>query len=258
MTDPRAELFAKIQALLTLADASRNPSEAEAAAAMAAAQRLMAKHQIDMAAVDGFSAEAEDLIAESAEDAILDDTLGRNLPGWRSNLATSLGTIHGCRVYQRQVRTPEGIRVRLQIIGAASDASLVRYLYVYAARQIDDLCESERTRLGASGKTWGANFRLACGARVCERVRESAKTAKAEAAAGAPGSALVRLDDRSDRLAREIQDHGKRLGLRTVRRSGPRHDSHARDAGRKAGDRVDLSGGGRGGALGAGARGALR
>jgi hypothetical protein len=250
----RTEALDKIAALLSLATA--NPNENEAAAAMAAAQRLMAKHQIDQAGLDEHTATPEEIAIEHAEDAILDATFGAYLPGWKGTLAANIASAHGCKVWQKPYMEPSASgklqrRVRLQIIGAPSDAGLVRYMYAYAARQIEEMCAADMVRLGGSGKGWAANYKIAAASRVSVRVRESATAAKAQARAGAGSTALVRLDERRDMLDSEIAAISKRHGLRTVSRSAGTYDSHAREAGRRAGDAVNL-GGARGGALGTG------
>lgn len=244
----RTEALDKIAALLSLANG--NASENEAAAAMAAAQRLMAKHQIDACAVEAHEATEEDRAAETAEDGLLEGRGDRRyLPRWRAHLSAALARAHRCSVYY------EGPTIR--IIGAPSDAGLVRYMYAYASRQIDEMATADKARLAPTAtKSWGANYRLAAASRVAERVRAGAKTAEAQAQAGASGAALMRLDERRDALARQVETIKRGLGLRSKSWSSPSYDAGARAAGTAAGDRVNLTAGGRG-ALGAGAAGKL-
>lgn len=83
-------IIKKVQKLLALADPSRNPSEEEALAASMQAQKLLAKYNLDIAAVTGKEKE------EKIEQTIADVGTGKK---WKYNLADVIARSYCCKAY---------------------------------------------------------------------------------------------------------------------------------------------------------------
>lgn len=251
------EILEKIARLLTLAEGNAN--EHEASAAMAAASRLMEKHKIDRATVDALDLSPEEPIDVGIH-AIVDESMGKQATNWRWYLLNGIARVHGCRAYYAKVAASldHPARAEWRVIGTTLDAGAVRYLYAFAARQIDGFARRAMDNGMGSGKTWGQNFRQAAALRVAERYAEAFKKNASEARAHAPGAALIRVDDRAEAVALAVREHTNRLHLRAGSARTGRYDSSAQAAGREAGDRVDLGNGTARGSLGSGPRASLR
>ena len=247
------KILDRIAALLNLADGNAN--ENEAAAAMAAAQRLMAQHNIDRASVDSH-AEAEDMAEDTTiADSILDAGLGLQLPMWRWWLAQGIAKVNGAHCYISKYYREGKQCTRIMILGTVNDAGATRYLYTYAAKQVEDLCRAALRENGNPGKTWGTNFRQACALRVVERYRAAAKVNNTEVRATATGATLVRVDAHAEAKALALRSTIERKGFRSAGTyQGSKYDPHAREAGRAAGDKVNLGHGSTRGALSAPAK----
>lgn len=255
--DTRQAVLEKVARLLALG--ANNANEHEAANAMAAAARLMEQHKIDQAAIDALA--SEDDAPEPIEVDVF--TVGADegttmVANWRWTLVFTLARLHGCHgfITRRAADLDGPKRLEWRVVGDKLDASAVRYLYAYAARQIETLTKRALDNGMGSGRTWANSFRMGCADRVASRYSEALRKVRAETRATATGGALVRVDERADQIALAVRERKAKLNLRSTRGGGARSDRSARDAGRLAGDRVDL-GLGRSAALGAGAAGAI-
>jgi hypothetical protein len=249
------KILDRVRKLLELAK-SDNVNEAGNAAA--AAQTLMSRHSITEAMIDVSPDQDE------KDEPIVADTLhvcGNKLVSWKDQLALAMCRVNQCEAYH--------VGGTLNVIGRPSDAATVRYLFAYVTREIDRLCADAASLLGKPGKTWCNNFRLGATHEVCRRLREAHRNARAamrqEASAGdtlGNGVALMRIDNALAKLdgrsAAAVKYGKEKLKLRAGHRSQGRFDPYARQAGQRAGASIDLSGGSNRGALGAGARAAIR
>lgn len=231
----------RVRKLLAL---SESGNANEAAAAAAAAQRLMEQHGIDAAMLD---------VDEDAEpDEPVDEhhvgDEGRRVAMWRNALSYALASANGCKsVLRKQRRGP----TKLVLIGRASDAAVVRYMYQYLTSEIDRLCDAEAHSRGRAGKTWRNSFRLGAVDVITERLEEAKQAARDERRAEAGGgAALVRVDKaiaRLDARLSEAEAWAKHnLRLRKGGRSRWRQDPEAYAAGGEAGKRIRLDRGGPG------------
>ena len=258
MSGVETAVLDRIAKLLALGE---SPNEHEAAAAMTAAQRLMERHKIDVASVRERSLDAADAVPEDVEDTVLDAELSSRLPTWLSVLSSGIARANGCTTYINPIWDPatRSTRMRLHILGTRSDASAARYMYLYASRQVDAACDEAAERNGRPGRTWCANFRLAAAQRVALRVRDTSEAARkqettAAIARGVTSTALALVSDDRDRICLAIKAKEKALGLRSRDGGGgAAYDRHAREEGRRAGDSIDISRGGKA-ALGSGHR----
>ncbi len=175
------KLLDKVKKLLRLAE--RTTNEGEAAAAAAAAQKLIERHRLDVAAIDISEGERE-VPLEAPERTVLDGAEGRrNKCAWRGALASGVARANACRVYWTGPR--------LQIVGAPSDVATVRYLYAYLVREIDRLAATK-----SGGKAWLHGWRMGAVSTVSQRLAaardEARREARAEAQTGG-GTAIVRV-----------------------------------------------------------------
>lgn len=242
MTTPN--IIERVRRLLALAESS---NVHEAAAAAAKAQELMSRHQLDMAALE---------VESGAEDEpILQEELARfrgtvRAP-WRGVLAEALASANGCDVYSGRRTDADGrIFVVYKIVGLASSAGAVRYLFAFLAREVDRLAVLEAKRRNAPrGRAWLNSFRLGAACELRTRISDAHWRAM-HAARGS--AALARIDRTAERVAETMAS----LNLTNGRRTAKYSHSDAFAAGALAGRRIPL--GGERAALGAGAAGALR
>jgi hypothetical protein len=233
------KILDRVRKLLELAK-SDNVNEAGNAAKQA--QILMSRHAITEAMVD---VEADDDEAMEEIETGLLHREGRQLATWKGRLGMVMCEVNQCKCYRNGPS--------LRIIGRPSDATTVRYLFSYVAREIERLCAQEADLRGNPGRTWRNNFRLGATEEVNRRLREAHKEARAamkqEAQDGdtlGNGVALVRVNSALAKLdARQeaAEDYGKRvLKLRKGSGSHSRYDSDGRAAGKRAGASIDLGG----------------
>lgn len=216
------DVLRKVQALLKLGE-SDNPNESAAAIAMA--QRLMDEHAISEAMLSAEGGQSDEPDEEVQDWA---DPIGKAGASWRGQLSMALATPNGCLSYRRG----KG----LHIIGRASGASQVRYLFSYCEREIDRLA----ARNGGNGRTWLNNFRHGCVDAIRDAIQREQRALRDKLRADAAGTmALVPLQNaiaRVDGYKREAELFGRvNLRLRSGGQSSYRGDQGARQSGRQAG-----------------------
>lgn len=243
------KILDRVRKLLELAN-SDNANEA--ASALGQAQKLMARHGIGEAML---AAEQPDEIGEIENDLLHTD----GKASWRTQLALRIGYANQCQVYSSGST--------LRVVGHTKNRDTVRYLFTYAASEIDRLCIKALRERGNPGRTWANNFRHGAVEAIRDALLAAEKQARAEMRAEADrtdtlgtGASLVLVNqaiERIDANANNVRQYcAVNLHLRTRSAGGSRLDPSARQAGYRAGQQVDL-GRGRSGALGAGQR-ALR
>jgi hypothetical protein len=226
-----------------LLELSKSENVNEASNAAAAAQALMSRHNITAAMAVDVGQDADER-EEPTEVDTLHTHSARNLPTWKGLLGMALVGVNQCRCY-RSGNT-------LKIIGTPSDASTVRYLFTFLAREIDRLCKQETEMRGSPGRTWANNFRLGAVSEISRRLKEAHRKVrsdmKLEADAGdsmGTGAALMRINNaiaRIDKRSELAEARAKKMKLRAGGRSHSRHHTGAREAGRRAGASIDLGG----------------
>lgn len=229
------KILDRVRKLLELA--SKNDNVAEATSAAARAQELMTRYAIG----------AEMLMTAGTVDEQIEADLlyaGARVATWRDQLALPLCAANQCKVYRSNGA--------LHIIGRASDAATVRYLFIYVANEIERLCKFEADMRGNPGNVWCSNFKMGAALEVGQRVREAAQAAQAamrrEADAGdtlGTGSAIVLVNGalaKLDARKQAVEEFGrKKLNLRAGKRSQSKVDDNARTAGQRAGKHIDLT-----------------
>jgi hypothetical protein len=229
------EAVSKAIRLLKLAQ-SDNPHEAASAAAKA-------QEIIDRYKLTGIGEGSEIPGASAPEEEIRDfenplESTSGNLARWRVALASTLARANQSQIYLLRVYNGS----RIQIVGRPSDAETIRYLYQYLVNEIERLT---KVHAKGNGKTWANNFRLGIVEEIGSRLREQREATVEQIKIESP-SAIVRVDQSLARLeaqSAQVKEWMKEnLKLRqTYARSS--FDSSAREAGRRAGQSIQLGGG---------------
>lgn len=231
---------------------SDNPNEAALAAAKA--QEIIERFKLDIGSLEA-------PMPERPKEEVKDFGFGQalytsgKLQTWRARLAQHLAEVNACKSYYR------GSNIHL--IGRPSDVQTVRYLFSMLNTAVDDLVY--KSGFQGLGRSYLNNFRLGVVDTIGRRLREQVKAVREEAKTNALAqdnqagttTALARINKALARLDEDVreteawtQQHMKFTG---VRRTGQwRGNAEAREAGRRAGETVNLGGQARGG-LGAGA-----
>jgi len=233
----------KVRKLLRLA--GNNPNPEEAASAAATAQRLIDAHNLSATVLELESGPRRPEADEPVQDFGTGDArLGESRDRGHEALASVLARANGCRLYYGW----SGIRGRrrLALVGRASDAEAVRYLYAWVAGEMDRLTEVQGHGMG---RVWRTNFRLGIVDTISRKLRESREAMAAEAKQAAEhnphalmvvSQALATLQARGDTVQKWMDTH---LKLRAGRATSRQYDGSAREAGRKAGESISLTGG---------------
>lgn len=242
------EAVQKVAKLLRLAT-SDNANEAALAASRA--QDIIDRYKLTGMTLDleGKPSEPEEPIKRFDAPLNEEDRGAGQLQRWKGYLALDLAKCNQCRVYKSGPN--------LRIIGRASDAETVRYLYAYLVQEIERLAKRDGA---GNGRTWTNNFRIGCAETVGKRLHEqhnaTIEAVKAEARAEVSNPhAIVRVEQsivRIEQRAKAVDDWVEtNVKLSKGRSSYSRHHEGAREAGRRAGKEINLSSKG---AMGAGQR----
>lgn len=231
--DTNDALIEKIKKLLTLAQSG---NEHEAAAAMAAAQRLMVKNEIDMATIESPKVDTVvDHVLQERSDVARACT-------WKASLATAIGREMGVKVVYTSGTT------LIRSFGRATDVALHAALYNWVLRQLVADCDRAwyRQRVGRTGTkvSFTHTFMLYAEREIATRMR-SARTVEIDAAKlNAGGGALVLVNSLAKRQAeteRAVNAYiGTAIGrVGTTSRTVKLNDGAA-SAGRAAGQAANL------------------
>jgi hypothetical protein len=201
-------IIEKIRKLRALA---QSDNVNEAAAAAAAAERLIQEHNFS---------EAE-LQSPDTDEAILSDHLdmGARVAGWKSILLRALADAYQCAgVLNRRTQ-------RYIFYGRPKDIETFRYQYAFFTVEIERLAQRHTK---GKGRGYAASFRLGAAVAICDALRETTR----EARNVATSSALAVVDNRAAAARQRMLSQHTRL------RSGGRvgaSDTRAYEAGKQAG-----------------------
>lgn len=204
---------------------SQSSNVNEAAAAAAAAERLIQEHNLSEAALHVEGAADDEVTNENALD------LGSTIVAWQSNLI-----VHLMRAYQisgfYETSRSDGARSKSFVAyGRKEDIDTLRYQFAFFTAEVTRL--AERTK--GQGRTFANSFRLGAVAAIGEALQSARQATRS----GATSSALVVVDRRAE-LAKEAMNaaHPK---LRKRQASSSRLDGRAYDLGKKAGAGIHQS-----------------
>ena len=239
------EAIDKAVKLLRLAQSS-NPHEAALAASRA--QEIMDRHKLE-----GLSADYDtDALNRKPDEPIRDFKADLMDPGtqsetWKARLASTVADVNECKVYLNRTRATwdSKPKVGFAIVGRASDAQTVRYIYGWIVREIERLTEEHCV---GYGRTFFNNFRIGCVESVCVRLKlarkETEVTMTKEAVATNNSMALVRVNNaiakRNEQVFEVERWVKNNLKLRSGGRAYTTLDPTARELGRKAGASISI------------------
>lgn len=214
-----ANIVSKIRKLLALSE-GKGATPAEAAAAAALAQRLMAKHRISASTIETPAQEQEPIGTHHAFHR------KQRHANWIVDLVCGVARVNACRclIYPRSI----------QIIGRESDRQAAEYFAHYLTREIDRLAK-EQCR--GQGKSYANSFRYGAVYTVLQRLREENKEERQAAVnAGLASTALVRVDMHEAAVQAYVDE--RTSGTR--QHSGPRFNAGLM-AGKTAGASIALN-----------------
>jgi Protein of unknown function (DUF2786) len=181
-------VLGKVKGLLAL---SKSTNEHEAAAAAAAAHRLIQAHRLEEAELEG----AGVLEAEPVEEDVrpLDVFGGRRVP-WRGRLSAKLAQHLGCTTYLRR----QFGQSTLRIIGRPSDVAALRVLFAWCVYEIDRLALAR----SGYGARWIRSYREGCVDAIGETLRREKEIVPAS-------TAMVLVEERGAKAAEYLVEHVK-------------------------------------------------
>lgn len=229
------EAIDKVAKLLRLAK-SDNPHEAALAASRA--QEIMDRHKITsiVSEITG-QAEPDEPIKDFCADP-LEPGIGR-LASWKPRLLGAIARANQTRIYLLRSGG-------MALVGRASDAQTVRYLYGWLKREVDKLTLRD---CKGFGHTYANNYRLGVVDTIREKLaaqRKETQAAMQQEASAQPNTfALVLVNNAIAKIEQRAQSVDKwvEANLRLSKGSSSRYtpNSGARDAGRKAGQSISLT-----------------
>lgn len=245
----KIKISERIRKLLRL---SKSDNVAEAANAAAQAQRLMEKHQLDVAML---SADVHDggepwKVREHHDKPL---AKGKRIPLWKVTLAQGLAGLNGCKIYMLQWEGDSTSVNEMCLIGTDSDVGGVHAMFKYLAKEIGALARVYRAKTKGKRKHLNVavdSFRRGAVDRCVQRLRaeqervRDEERAAARALAGDSTTALARVESAIALLdarllaARACLDA---LGPEPSADRGYSQDWDAYERGRKAADSIDLN-----------------
>ena len=228
-TTPNAEdtWTNRIQALLTKAESTEFPDEAEAL--MAKAQELMVRHAIDEAMLAG--------AAGNGRDEVVSDVVVVEAP-YATAKATLLGSVaraNDCRAIMGATGT--GAQ-RCVVVGHESDLANVRTLFTALSVHAVRAMLAAEVPAHDTPRRFRHAFLLAFSGRIGERLLAASATARAEAqaVAGSGAGVAVVLANRSDEVDRAFREAFPNVRYTRLSSSS----TAGRISGRRAADRAGL------------------
>lgn len=228
-----SSIIDKIRQLRAL---SQSSNVNEAAAAAAAADRLISKHRISEAEI-AIANRAADLPAEE-DQFVLYETA--RVIRWKQSLAMLLSKHYGCAVWNDCVfgASDGGRKIsRLRMVGLKSDMEIVRYMFAWLTTEIERLSKSHCAGRGhiysqsyCEGAVSGIKAQL-------DLVKQEERLAASKSEQTT--TALACLDGRLNKA--ELALHSLHTNLKTVRTYSHRHlDGSAYRVGEQVGKSIHL------------------
>lgn len=219
-------ILEKICHLKELAGSS-NPNEAAAAAA--AADRLIQKYRIDETELH-MSKASSDFEAEDS-DFVLYET-GRRIQ-WKHTLATTLAAHYGCAMWMDSSYSTGRKRTSYRLVGVKSDMDIVNYMFTWLVSEIEMLTKMFCRGLG---HVYSQSY---CEGAVTG-IRDQLHAMKQESSQKYSGTtALACIDQRLDKSRDAMYKLHTDLKKVTIK-SKSRFNRSAYDSGVKAGKKIHL------------------
>lgn len=163
-TQKREDVIRKITAMLRLAE-NEAASADEANTAIAMAQQLMDKYEIEREAINLSPQQAETDYTEDEEfrdfsevnEGELDksggNVRGKIISEWKMNLARYLVKANGCFMFTSQ----RGTKYSIEIVGKPSNVQTVRYFYAWYCNEVETISKFWGRGMGMS---WNKEFKI--------------------------------------------------------------------------------------------------
>lgn len=220
------QVISKINKLLNL---SKSSNVNEAAAAAAAADRLMQNYRISTLELSLSNKEEEAIVL--IEEYL--HTSGR-LVLWKNVLASILCDHYGCAYFIQTVpNNKDGTRSTtkaLRVFGCQSDFDIVKYMYGYLTTEIERL-----TKLEASGK--GAVFSQSYSLGAVQGIKDQLKKSIDKMRQENTSSAMVLLSSRAEKSTAMMNS---KLNLKKAPTSKQHYNSDGYNTGRERGQNIQL------------------
>lgn len=217
----------------------------EAAAAMAAAQKIIDKYNLDINAADFDDREAakdkEEIKNFGHSDPVdVVPPMGLHGRGWALRLLSVIARVNGCKAYYANVDS-KGTK-KLMVIGRPSDVNVVRYLYGYFKQEVVRL---RRENTQGNSTTYANHYCIGLTEAIASKLVDQKRHAEAEVrgenahnpnALIRVNNAIVKQQARETRLAEWVKAN---TGLKPGRSSGyANSETGGREHGRRDGDKV--------------------
>lgn len=255
------KILDRVRKLLALSENS--PSENEAALAAANAAKLMEEYQLTEALVrlDAPVLPAEKIVTEQL-DPVTNEA--RKRVAWRETVSAAVADDCQVREYlrYRTVGTYPNLVKQTNVVGMGRESSVQtwRYTTQYLCRVVDELADAgwdeldDYTRRNSSARSWKNAFRVGCASRIAVRLAEAraSRTMTREAQVAHAMATLNVDDDRAsqaltivdrdkDQLDAAWAETKKNFSRGKAPSIGQVTSSDGYQAGRAAGDRVELN-----------------
>lgn len=218
----------RIRKCLNLADVSKGATEAEAIAAMAAAKRLMAEHNLSMTDI-----EVKEEVASGATEAT-DGLKRKDHPVWEQYMAVIADTLFGTKHYfsQEILRNAggfvKGYTRRVKFIGVGHDAQVAAEAYTILVDMVWNMGYGHEYK-GKEHTSYCMGVVQTMAKRAHDQVKDATPTQEQRC------REIMVVKDQA------IAQHMKKLALRPMRKSNPTVNGAAYAHGKLDGANVDMN-----------------
>lgn len=223
MTTPSSSIMDRIRKCLNLSDLSKGATEAEAAAALAAAKKLMAEHNLSMSDV-----EVKEEASHGANEA-MDGLKRKDHPVWEQYMARVADNLFGTKHYFTWALSAKGQQVRrVKFVGTGQDAHVAAEAYTILVDMVWGMAYAH-SYAGKEHKSYCTGVATT----LYERSKDSIKEATPAQEERGRGIMVIKNQ--------VIDQHLNKLGLRPMRRSNPSVNSAAYAHGKVDGRGVNMN-----------------
>ena len=217
-----SSILERVRKCLNLADITKGATEAEAIAAMAAAKKLMAAHNLSMSDV-----EIQEEVRAGANEA-MDGLKRKDHPVWEQYMATVPDALFGTKHYFSWVPNKKGQMVkRVKFVGAGQDAAISAEAYTILVNMVWDMAYAH----GYTGKEH-KSYCMGVAQTLRRRSQDSVKDATPVQEERCRGIMVIKNQ--------VIDAHLNKLDLRPMRKSSTSINSAAYAHGKEDGKTVNM------------------
>lgn len=166
MTDTMETITTRVKRLLALANGTHENGEHERAAALAAAHKLLAKHNLEMSDVES---------KDDPEEARVMDDVERRDDVWACQVAVSVARLYFCEIFKS--RTRKGYS-RFTFVGRKGNVATAQGMFDYLVGSVSRESRKTANEAGAVGNTFAYSFCKGAATALylrCETIRRDAE-----------------------------------------------------------------------------------